>query len=218
MSGSVNTKIIDGGGGSGADAQTTPEGELCVIGAPYPPFQVQKVQPFRQHFTNDGLAIDGAGNEDMGIDGDPATGTTTDFYIPANTKDDRYITSINILLGYGSIGKPYLFADVAALTTGCRLFYSSLRGEVDIHESLQNNQDFFRLSLSEQITTSWEIRHLNANNDYGYVINMDLTKLGLPFGVKLDAGSNQRVTMRIQDDCTDADSFNIIGYGFERFK
>ena len=75
----------------------------------------------------------------------------------------------------------------------------------------------FRLSFSP-IPTAWEVRGVNGINDFGYFTSVDLTKLGLPFGIKLDAGSTQRLTMRIRDNAgTDADTFNVICYGFDRY-
>jgi len=200
-----------GGSGNKVAAGVTDDQEVCTISAPYPPLTVQKVKPFRQYLTDDGLA---AGTNDMGIDGSV---TNVDYFIAADPSEDRYITTLSFIMGYGGTSKPYLFADVAELTNGCRLFYNSQRGEVDIHEGIKTNQDMFRLSF-QLIPTAWEVRHVNANNDYGYFITMDLTKLGLPFGVKLDRGSSQHLTMKIRDDVTDADSFNCIAYGFDRFK
>lgn len=205
-----NMKLFDGSGGKTA-ASVTPDQELSVITAPYPPLAAQKVQPFRQYLTDDGLSD---GSNDMGVDG---SSTNVDYYIPAKTDEDRYITTLSFIVGYGTTGSPYQWADVAALTNGSRLFYESRRGEVDIHDGIKSNQDFFRLGF-EFIPTLWEVRHVNANNDYGYFITMDLTKLGLPFGVKLDRGTNQRLVMRIRDNAADADSFNCIAYGFDRFE
>jgi hypothetical protein len=55
-------------------------------------------------------------------------------------------------------------------------------------------------------------------NDYGYFTNVDLTRMGTEYGIKLDAGSTQRLTVRIRDNAgTAADSFNCIAYGFDRF-
>jgi hypothetical protein len=151
----------------------------------------------------------------MAVDG---SSTNVDYYVPASVSDDRYITTLNFIVGYGSSGKPNEWADGTALTNGCRLFYTSVRGEVDIHEGIKTNQDFFRLSFAP-IPTAWEVRHVNATNDFGYFITLDLTKLGLPFGVKLDRGTQQRLTMRIRDNAgTDADSFDCIAYGFDRFE
>jgi len=189
----------------------TEDNELCTIVTPYPPLIEQKVKPFRQYLTVDG---ESDGSNDMGVDGSV---TNADYYVPADAENDRYITTLNFIVAYATSGAPYQWADGAALANGSRLFYTSMRGEQDIHEGIKSNQDMFRLSFST-IPSSWEVRHVNANNDYGYFITMDLTKLGLPFGIKLDAGSNQRLIMRIRDNAgASADSFNCIGYGFERF-
>jgi hypothetical protein len=193
-------------------ASVTKDNELKVISASYPPLAEQKVRPFRRFLTDDGLSN---GTKDMAVDG---SSTNVDYYVPASVSDDRYITTLNFIVGYGSSGKPNEWADGTALTNGCRLFYTSVRGEVDIHEGIKTNQDFFRLSFAP-IPTAWEVRHVNATNDFGYFITLDLTKLGLPFGVKLDRGTQQRLTMRIRDNAgTDADSFDCIAYGFDRFE
>jgi len=50
------------------------------------------------------------------------------------------------------------------------------------------------------------------------MFSMDLAKMGLPYGIKLDSGTSQKLVMCVRDNAgTAADSFNIIGYGFERF-
>lgn len=204
--------LISNGDGDKTTAGVTKDKELCTIPASYPPLTQQKVRPLRQYLTTDGTP---AGTNDMGVDGSV---TNVDYYISADGDSDRYITTINFIVGYGTSGQPNQWADGAALTNGCRLFYESSRGEQDIHDGIKTNQDFFRLSFSP-IPTAWEVRHVNANNDFGYFITMDLTKLGLPFGIKLDRGTNQRLIMRIQDNAgTDADSFDAIVYGFERFE
>lgn len=203
--------IIKDGSGKDYRSEITKDGEDLVISSSYPPLKPQKVRPFRQYLTVDG---EPDSSNDMGVDGSV---TNVGYFVNAVPNYDRYITTINFLVGYGATGKPYQFADVAALTNGCRLFYESLKGQVDIHEGLKTNQDFFRLS-PDLMPTSWEVRHLNANNDFGYILTMDLTKMGLPFGIKLDMGTSQKLCMNIQDDCTDADSFNAIIYGFERFE
>ena len=195
----------------GISAGVTAQHELLVINAPYPPLSEQRVQPFRQYLTVDGLST---GSHDMGIDG---SSTAVPFYIPANASRDRHITSLNFLVGYGSSGQPFQWANGTALTNGMRLFYVSRRGEYDIHEAIKTNQDMFRLSFSP-LTTAWELRGVGALNDFGYFISMDLTRMGLPFGIKLDAGSTQQLACTVRDNAgTDADIFDVIAYGFERF-
>lgn len=193
-------------------AKVTSDNELSVINSSYPPMTPQKVRPFRQYLTDDGLAD---GSNDMGIDG---SSDSVDFYIKASSKEDRYVTTLNFILGYGTSGQPNEWADGTVLTNGCRLFYTNNQGDVDIHDGIKSNQDFFRLSFMP-IPTAWEVRHVNATNDYGYFITLDLIRLGFPFGIKLDMGTQQKLTMRIQDNAgTSADSFNCIAYGFDRFE
>lgn len=208
--GGIDTRIRDGEGRKNF-AEVTDDNELVVIASPYPPFHAQKVRPFRQYMTLDGTPT---GDNDMGVDGSV---TNVDFYIPAVDDFDRYITSISILVGYGTSSQPYKFADTTALNNGCQLHYISLFGDVDIHEGLKSNQDVFRLT-DDPVTSLWELRGINAPNDYGYLVAFDLKVIGSQYGIKLDRGTTQKLIMTIRDDCTAADSFNVITYGFERFK
>lgn len=197
--------------GDGGRAEVTPEGALRVSASPYPPFGAQRARPFRQYLTVDGTA---GGSNGMGVDGSV---TNASYYVPAADNADRYITNLAVLVGYGGTAQPYLFADAAALANGCRLYFSSLRGEVDIHDAIKTNQDMFRLS-HEAVRSDWEVRGVNANNDYGYFITVDLENVMPIYGVKLDAGTTQSLVMTIRDDCSNADSFNVIAYGFDRFE
>lgn len=205
------THIIDGGG-TRRKAIVDDTLALCVRMYPEPPIQAQKLKPFRQYLTTDGTA---SGSNDMGVDG---SSTNVDFYVPADDTDDRYITSLSFIIGYGTSGQPNEWADGTALSNGSRLFYESARGENDIHDAIKANQDMFRLSFNP-IPTAWELRHVNSTNDYGYFIYTDLAKIIPPFGIKLDRGTDQRLVIRIRDNAgADADAFNCIAYGFDRFE
>lgn len=204
--------VFEDGEGSGSKAGVTVDNEVKVIVSPYPPLDDQKVLPFRQYLTDDGLQ---AGNNVMAANGST---TNIDYFIEADDNSDIYITSLNFIIAYGATGQPNEWADGTALSNGSRLFYETATGEHDIHEAIKTNQDFFRLSFSP-IPTAWEVRHVNALNDYGYFISMDLTRLGLPYGIRIDHGTNQRLILRVRDDTsTDADTFNCIAYGFKRLK
>jgi len=208
----MSIKAFISDSGSEDTAHVTSDSELSVITASYPPLTAQKVKPFRQYLTDDGLA---GGTKDMGVDG---SSTNVDYYVSAAQEEDRYITTMNFIVAYGLTGQPNEWADGTALSNGSRLFYTSTLGEVDIHDGIKSNQDFFRLSFAP-IPTAWEVRHVNATNDFGYFITLDLTKLGFPFGIKLDRGTQQRLTMRIRDNAgTDADTFDCIAYGIDRFE
>ena len=203
---------IKDGKGRKVGAEVTADNELIVSVSPHPSLKAAKTKPFRQYLTTTGLT---SGSNDMGVDGSV---TNVDFWIPSCDACDRYITSINILVGYGTTGAPYEWADGTALTNGMRLFYISELGEVEIHDAIKSNQDMFRLSFT-LIPTGWEVRHVNALNDYGYVFSIDLTRLGLQYGIKLDSGTTQKLVLRVRDNAgTAADSFNMIAYGFDRFE
>ena len=207
----IPVQLVDGRGRPIAAAVTRDQ-ELHVIGAPYPPLEIQKTRPFRQYLTADGTS---AGSNDMGIDGSVAP---VDFWVAADATDDRYITRLSFIVAYGTSGQPNEWADGSALSNGTRLFYTSENGEVDIHDALKSNQDMFRLR-DDATPTAWEIRHLGASNDFGYIIQMDLRGLGLPFGIKLDRGTKQKLAMTIRDNAgTGADTFDVIATGFDRFQ
>jgi hypothetical protein len=203
--------VLTDGTGRKVFTRVTADGEQLVTVSPHPPLGNQKARPFRQYLTDDGTA---AGSIDMGIDG---SSTAVDFWIPADATDDRYITSLNFIVGYGTSGAPYQWADGVALTNGMRLFYLSLIGEVEIHEAIKSNQDMFRLAFS-LIPTAWQLRGVGAANDYGYIFSVDFRALGLPNGIRLDRGSTQKLVVRVRDNAgLAADVFNCIGYGFDRF-
>ena len=185
---------------------------LLVMTSSYPSIQQQKIRPFRQYMTVDGTP---SGSNDMGVNG---SSTNVEFCVSADGSTDRYITNISLIVGYGTSGQPYQWADGTALTNGIRLYYTYQQGEVDIHDAIKTNQDMFRLSHS-QVQDSWQIRGIGASNDYGYFITTDMESFMPPYGVKLDMGSSQKLAFTIRDNVgTSADIFNAIAYGFDRFE
>jgi len=193
-------------------AKVTAEGEQLVVASPYPARLDRSARPFRQYLTDNGTST---GSNDMSVDG---SSTEVDFFISAHQSDDRYITSLSIAMGYGTTGGPFEWADsTSVLTNGCRLFYSTKNGEFDLHDAIKSNEDMFRLSNVAKVT-DWEIRHIGASNDYGYYVNVDFRLYGLPYGIHLEPGTEQRLTLRIRDNAgSAADFMNFIAYGFDRF-
>ena len=203
---------ITDGRGTKYKAKVHEDGALGVIAHPEPPFLTQKTEPFRQLLTDDGTSN---GSSDMGIDGSI---TNVDFWIPSHAENDRYITELNILVAYNAAGAPFKWADGTALTNGSLLSYTGVSGIRILHEGIKSNQDLFRIN-KESISTAWEIRHLNANNDYGYFVTFSLSNMMPPFGIKLDAGTTQKLTLTVRDNVgLDADTFNMLAIGFDRFK
>jgi len=200
--------------GSGNQAKVTEDGGLSVSVAPYPALTDQKTRPLRRYFTLDGTL---SGDKDLGQDG---SSTSLDFYIPASATDDRYITHLSFAMGYGTSGQPYQFGDGAALTNGMQIFYDSQRGETDLQDGVQTNEDLMRLSDS-QFSTNWEIRGIGGSNDYGFFTDIHLLEFAPVYGIKLDAGSTQRIVIRVRDTMSAVsaagDKFDCVAHGFERF-
>jgi len=190
------------------------DGNQLVTQVTCPPLLPQKCKVWGQKFTITGIPT---GSDDLGVDG---SGTPVDYYIPADTDNDIYITKISFVIGYGSAAELWEFADKnAALTNGINIHYTDTHGNDIVIGNPKTNYDFLRLSLSDGIIpTAWELRHLGATNDYGILLAVDLTKYVPSYGIKLDRCTNQRITITIRDDCTDADTFNCRAFGFERFE
>lgn len=209
---SLKSHIVDAF--SKRTARVLPEGQLLVGVIPCPPMLPQKCKVFSQFLTDDGLKT---GSDNLGIDGSV---TSVNYWIPASDDNDIYITKLNYIVGYSASGELWEFADSgAALTNGVRVFYVDTHGdEVEIANHKMNSS-FLRYALSDGLLpTAWEIRHLGANGDYGFLFAIDLARIMPPVGVKLDRGTNQKLSITIRDDCRDADDFNCCALGFERFQ
>lgn len=193
-------------------AVVTKQGEQLVVLPAHPAFLPQLARPCSEYLTHPD------NDEDMSI----AVGTLAapvEYSIKAPGGSDLYITEINFILGYGTTAYLYNFADSgAALTNGIRLYYTSIQGERDIGPPIKVNSDFLRVRR-EPLISDWQARNFDAINDWGYIGTIGVSEIVPPYGVKLDRGTNQRLTVAIRDDVSaSADVFNMIARGFERFE
>jgi len=197
----------------GLNAVILPEGEQLVSLYTCPPLLPQKNKVFSQHFTDDGTA---SGSNDLGVDG---SATAVEYWIPADGDNDRYIVTLSSILGYGGSAELFEFADSgAALTNGVKLSYTDTHGAETTIMNPKANYSFQRASFAPISTDIWEDRGFAGTGDYGYFVTIDLSRIMPPYGVKLDRGTKQKMTITIRDDCTDADLFNCAAFGFERFE
>lgn len=195
-------------GHGGRLQEVTPEGAAIVSLDGYPPRGTHPTRPFASYLRNS------AGSESLVIDGSV---TPVPYYISSSDYNDRYITGLSVIIGYGSAAYLFEFADELALTNGITLKYQSAFGEFDICDSLKKNSDLLRIGING-IRSTWEARNFAAVNDYGYEIFVDLIRFLPPNGVKLDAGSTQKITATVRDNLTlSVDLLNIYAIGFERF-
>ena len=213
----IDTALIDGTG-TNTRAKVIEETQaLCVQQIPYPPIIEQIVEPFRQYLTTDGTA---SGSNDMGID---ASGADVDFFVPARADADRYISTLSfIITATGNFTQNEFANDGSGLSNGCRLFYTSTGGgEIDIHEALKTNFDYTRLSLGAPSFGDTANAFRGTNFVGTAEAMMPVVRMSdwfPPFGIKLDAGSAQRLTHRLRDNCAGATTFDIIAFGFDRLR
>ena len=199
--------------GDGKQAHVTNDQALLVTQTGIPPVGLAfSVLPFVAPFTDDGTT---AGSPDLNVNG---AGTPVEFWVPADPESDIYITGLSFAIGYGTSAQPYQFADGAALTNGLRLFYDSLYGDSDIFAAIKDNLGALTpgISISGFVPGDWEIRGVGALNDYGYVVGFEMAKL-VPGGIKLAAGTNQRLVFAVQDNISAAvDNLTVTAFGYKR--
>lgn len=187
----------------------TQNNSLLIQDIGYPALGSSKIKIFQSYLETS------AGSNDMGVDG---SSTNQKFYISADENADTYITLISFLVGYGTTALPFEFADsAAALTNGFRLYYHTEKEEVDIGEAIKSNADLMRYGIGGILPTAWELRGIGALNDYGYLVNIDMSRI-MPNGIKLDRGTKQELAFLVRDDASDADTFNAQCFGFQRFE
>lgn len=140
------------------------------------------------------------------------------FCISADSVDDIYVTSISFVIvdASATLNK---FGNITALTNGCEFFYESTEGQVTIHESLKSNFDFVRLCNGSPAfgdgASAFRAGNVLGNSE-GYLPSFDMRIFGFPYGIRLRAGTDQRVSIVINDDITGIDQMDAIAYGFRR--
>lgn len=209
----LKTQIEDGyGSGNRVGVE---EDALITISHPFPPIAKSKTYLFRQNMTSDGTATGTSSFKAVGTLAAPVK-----FYIRAGVNDDRYISTLSFLIS-GAGATLSEFASEPALTNGCRLYYERETGIKEIHGALKTNFDFVRLGLGQpafgDAATAFRAANVVGTAD-AYIPIVDFTKMIPPYGLKLDAGSNQRLVFEVRDDTTAVGivGFDAICYGFDR--
>ena len=208
---SIKTKIT---GDNGKHLQVYSEGYITVAEHQHPPENESIIAfPFRQYFTDNGVK---SGSNDMTVNG--AT-NFVDFYIAAEDECDVYIKYITVEIGDG--GNPALnkFGALAALTNGVAFYWDTLKEPLyELHEGIKTNKEFIRIaSDTAGIGTGVEAFLADVSGggtEKSYLPNMDMTEIyGLPWGLRLRKGTNDKLIFRINDNLTGLTTFNAIATG-----
>lgn len=208
---SIRTNIEDGEG-TGRLARVSPEGFLYTQEAPYPPAgEKTKLTVYREFLTQNG----NGSTTDMRVNG----ATTSElFYISAEPDYDIYITTVSFLIADAGASLSE-FGGITALSNGCRFYYEDENGEINIGTNLISNFEFVRLCQGNPAFGGGTSAFL-ANNVVGtseaFIPVFDFRLFGFKWGLKLSAGTNNRLVMEINDNVSGIDAFNAIAYGFRR--
>ncbi|NBT49980.1 MAG: hypothetical protein EBT12_00230 [Marivivens sp.] len=206
----LDVRIVDGAGGRGKGALDL-GGGLTVTMNPYPAHSdVDITKIYRENLKNS------AGSEDMRVDGST---TPVEFSVSADPEVDIFITTVSFLISdAGATLKD--FGALAELTNGCDFYYSNSQGEVNIATGLKTNFSLIRLcsGLPSFGDGANAFRGANVTGTAeAFFPIFSFQTFGLPFGVRLAAGSVQKIGFRVNDDLsTGLEAFDAICYGFER--
>ena len=208
---SIRTNIEDGAG-RGYTAKVSKEGFLFTQEAPFPPASEEtKITVYREFLTlnNDGTTTD------MRVNGST---TPQSFFINAEPDFDVYITTVSFLIADAGAALNE-FGGIVALTNGCRFYYEDVNGEINIGTRLVSNFEFVRLCQGNPSFGGGNSAFL-ANNVVGsseaFIPVFDFRNFGFKWGLKLAAGTNNRLILEVNDNVTAIDAFNAIAYGFRR--
>lgn len=207
---SITSQILDGSG-NGYKVKVGHEGELSVVVHPHPPLNEEvSTLPFRSYFLNNG-------SNDMIVNGST---NYVDFSIDALEDADVYIKSISIEIADGGSPALNLFGALTALTNGVAFYYfNQKQGLYTLHEGIKTNLEFIRLAVDTGAIGTGADSYLadvsGGGTSKSYLPLLDIEETyGMPFGLRLQKGTTDKLIFRIQDNLAGLDRFTAIAYGF----
>ncbi len=192
---------------------TVKHGVVGTVKQSYPNLDESVEQlPFSQFFTDTGVS---SGSTDMRVDGSV---TSQEFFIKALGNRDFFINTISIRIGDNQ-GTLNQFGNIGVLANGIDFKFSTISdGDIVIQSAITTNLDMIRVGIASPSfgdgTSAFRADVSGAGEDtYLPVVDFRQT-FGLTWGLRLRKGSNNKLSMVINDDLTGLDSFNIIAFGF----
>lgn len=208
---SIKSRILDGTG-SNRELEIDSNNAAKVVDAGVPPKNLNTVlKPYTSFFKN------ASDSTDMRVNG--AT-NSVDFFITAESQGDLYIQTLAFTIS--DVGASLNeFGAITALTNGCDLIYQDNElGDVVIASALKSNFDFVQLCNFEPTFGTGTAAFLASNvsgASEAYIPILDLTDVfGLPYGLRLPQDSDKKLILRIKDDVSTVDRFDIKAFGFVR--
>ena len=174
-----------------------------------PPFgnTVQAI-PFQGFFSDD------AGVTDMRVDGsvDPVF-----FEIRPDADRDRYIKTVQITIvdAQATLNR---FGFITALVNGTLFEWDRLGETVEL-AVMRTNYDHVRLAGGQPAfgtgTAAFQASNVISTSE-AYLPMLDFQLIfGLPWGIRLAAGSDEVLRFTVRDDTTGVDGYDALARGFE---
>ena len=209
----IKVQIVDGYG-KGNKAKINGEGELTAVIHQHPPRDESELAvPFRQRLTDSGVA---SGDSDMTVNGST---TNQEFYVTASADFDIYIKSLSVIIGDGGSPALNLFGALSALTNGVEIRWDSQQeGNTVIHDGIKTNLEFIRMGFATGAVGTGTDAYLadvsGGGSEKSYIPQIDFTQqFGLPWGIRLRKGTEERIVFVVRDDLTGLTTFDAIAYG-----
>lgn len=143
-----------------------------------------------------------------------------DFFVAASSIADRYITAVSFLIEDG-LAQLNEFGHISALTNGCLFLYFNKVRISQLFLPLRTNLDFIRGAFGQPAfgtgTAAFQATSAGLGSSIAYIPIFKFSDWMPMFGLKLDQGSNDRLTLRVQDDTSAVDTFSAFAFGFDRF-
>ena len=188
------------------------EGELNVVVHPHPPKEDDTdISPYVSDFLNS------SDSNDFRVDGST---TNIDFFVNADPVSDLHIKTISVIIADAGASLNE-YGNLTALTNGTQLIWQTQDiGEVYISSAIQTNLDFMRATAcNPSFGTGQDAfkADLSGGGADAYLPVYDLSYIfGLQYGVKLRAGTKDKLIFRIRDNLsTGIDEHNAVAYGIK---
>lgn len=165
--------------------------------------------PFSMFFADE------AGVTDMRVVGTPAA--PLEFDIIADSNRDRYIKTVQFTI-VDQNATLTQFGNIGALTDPV-LFEWDREGETVLLASMISNYDHVRLAGGDPAfgdgTAAFRASNVLGTSE-AYLPVIDFQRIfGLPWGIRLKAGSDETLRVIIQDDTSGVDGYDALARGFE---
>lgn len=205
-------QIIDGVG-SGIKTRVNKFNALKVVNQNIPSFEDPTIL-----VPNSGFLTDSNGSSNAVVDGSVQP---IDFAVRALEDTDLYISGLSFKISDQNavLNK---WGTIAALTTGVQIIYSNQElGERILVDNIKTNFDLIRACqgypafASSQGNEAFRASNIIGGSE-GYLPVLKIKEIfSLPFGIRLKAGTLDRLIVRINDDITAIDAFDIFYYATE---